>query len=331
MTNRLKLSHNFTLIFLYLCFSTAQVHAQQRFPTPKDAVLALARAADSEDPASFTPILGAHFTREVSSGDPQADRIGVQRLGTLMRQGYTLTVENPVTIIIKVGADGWPFPIPIAMTKAKDWVFNVEAGKETLLKRRIEKNEERAIKIADAYATAQKKYRSMSGNTTYASRLLSTTGRKDGLYWETGPDGIVSPLEALVDRVQNLGYRKQGSETPVLAGYHFRVLTAQGEYAPGKSRSYLDSQGNMTKGFGLFAYPTRYGVSGIMSFIVGTDGAVYQRDLGEGTDEIAAKVTQYDPDPSWNLIGGKIPVTAKKVRYIETGDGAYPFYSDYRP
>lgn len=317
-----------SLLFgVFFLFSTV-AEAQQLFATPKDAALALARAADSEDPAAFTALLGANFTREITSGDPQADRVGIQRLGTLMRQGYEIVSDNPYTFIVVIGADQWRFPLPIARTTAGQWVFNVKAGKDALLQRRIEKNEERVVTIADFYATAQNKYRSMTG--TYALKFSSTAGKKDGLYWETGSDGIVSPLEALVDRVQNLGYQRQGREEPIVAGYNFRVLTAQGEYAPGKTQSYFDAQGNMTKGFGLLAHPTRYGVSGKMSFIVGTDGAVYQRDLGERTDEITAKIKQYDPDPSWALIGGKIPVASRKVRYVETGGGAYPFYTDYR-
>ena len=314
------------LLSLLLHFMTTTAVAQQTFATPQEAADALSQAAESEDPASFTTLFGAPFTQEISSGDPQADRLGIQRLATLMRQGYELSPENPYKINLQVGADGWPFPLPIARTTKGEWGFNVQAGKEALLQRRIEKNEERAIKIAAFYATAQNQYKKMAG--VYAPKFQSSSNAKDGLYWETSSDGIVSPIEPLITRIANLGYQRQGRQNPILAGYTFRVLTAQGEYAPGKSQSYLDGDGRMTKGFGLIAYPSRYAVSGKMSFIVGKEGLVYQRDLGTRTEELGTKINRFDPDPSWAVIGGDIQGPPKKVKYINTDDGVYPFYND---
>lgn len=312
-------------ILVVLLLVAKESIAQQRFATPQDAASALADAADSEDPAAFTTLFGSNFTQSVSSGDPQADRLGIQRLGTLMRQGFRVLPQGRHGFI-EVGADKWRFPMRVTQTSAGDWAFNVEDGKNALLKRRVEKNEERALKIAEFYATAQKQYKTMTGH--YASKFQSTPGKKDGLYWETGLDGIASPLEPLVARAQNLGYQKQGKEAPILTGYVFRVLTAQGEYAPGKTQSYLDANGLMTKGFGLLAYPSRYGVSGKMSFLVGAEGIVYQRDFGERTEASVTRIKQYDPDPSWHMIGGETVVKPKTQKFINTSDGIYPFYTE---
>src|SRR5262249_14445578 len=154
---------------------------------------------------------------------------------------------------------------------------------------------------AQFYAAAQKQYFAMTGGY-YALKFLSSPKLKDGLYWELGPDGIASPLGPLVERAGNLGYDREGNDDneALLVGYFFRVLTAQGEYAPGKTLSYLGPNGMLTKGFGLIAYPSRYGVSGKMSFIVGKEGVVYSRNLGEKTVDFAKRTKRFDPDPSWH-------------------------------
>jgi len=317
-----------SLLSVVALFSAADAWAQQSFATAQEAADALAAAADTEDPAAFTALLGADFMQEVRSGDPQADHLGIVQLGTLMRQKYELRPQGRTRSLIEIGADKRLFPLPLGLTTAGTWTFDVATGKKALLERRIQKNEERALKIVEFYSTAQKQYQSMTG--AYASRFQSSRGAKDGLYWETGPDGIASPIAPLVERAENLGYQQHGNETPVLTGYIFRVLTAQGEYAPGKSKSYFDAAGNMTNGFGLVAYPARYGISGKMSFLVGTDGVVYQRDFGNRTEAAMTRIVRYDPDPTWHMIGGASARAPKKVKVTDTSYGIYPFYTETR-
>ena len=84
-------------------------------------------------------------------------------------------------------------------------------------------------------------------------------------------------------------------------GYLYRILTAQGGRASGGARSYL-VDGRMIGGFGLVAFPARYGASGIMTFIVDQDGMVYQRNLGEATAQIARKMRSFDPDATWRRV-----------------------------
>lgn len=306
--------------------------AQQRFATAEQAAEALLQAAESEDPAAFAPLFGADFARHVSSGDPQADRLGIQRLGTLMRQGYKLTPRGPRYIRLELGAEKWPFPLPVALMDDGAWTFDAEDGKKELLRRRIAANEKRAVEIAELYAAAQRQYYTMTKTTTgipsYAGKFLSSPGKKDGLYWDTGADGIASPLAKLVERAQNLGYEKRGQEKPLLMGYYYRVLTAQGEYAPGKTQSYLDAKGRMTKGFALLAYPSRYRISGTTSFLVGTAGLVYSRDLGEKTVALGERMKRFDPDPTWHPIAGGTPTSSRGTKVISTGDGTYPFTTD---
>ena len=60
--------------------------------------------------------------------------------------------------------------------------------------------------------------------------------------------------------------------------------------------------GRMTGGFALIAWPALFGTSGIMTFIVGPDGDVYQKDLGAKTASIAAGMTAFDPDLTWSRV-----------------------------
>jgi hypothetical protein len=59
------------------------------------------------------------------------------------------------------------------------------------------------------------------------------------------------------------------------------------------------SQGRMTKGFALIAWPATYGSSGIMTFIVGPDGRLLEKDLGEKTGSLVRTILVYDPDGGW--------------------------------
>src|SRR5262245_43295002 len=84
-------------------------------------------------------------------------------------------------------------------------------------------------------------------------------------------------------------------------GYHYRILTSQGAGAPGGRMSYV-ANGKMTRGFALIAYPVTYGWTGVMTFVVGSDGRVYQKDLGNETDQVAAAIASYDPDGTWKRV-----------------------------
>jgi hypothetical protein len=85
-------------------------------------------------------------------------------------------------------------------------------------------------------------------------------------------------------------------------GYFFRILKAQGPHAPGGRFDYVIN-GNMIAGFALIASPDKWGSSGVMTFIVNQQGRVYEKNLGEATAELAAAVKEYEPDPTWKLVG----------------------------
>src|SRR5262249_2224150 len=134
---------------------------------------------------------------------------------------------------------------------------------------------------------------------TYAQSVPSTPGKQDGLYWEAS-DHEVSPLGPLIASAAEEGYHvHEAGEPPApYHGYYFKILTSQGPHAPGGAKNYVND-GKMTGGFALVAWPADHGSSGIMTFLVGEQGVVFQKDLGDATADTAKTITAYDPDESW--------------------------------
>ena len=212
--------------------------------------------------------------------------------------------------ILLIGTEKWPFPIQI-VKKGDTWLFDTEAGREEILNRRIGRNELLAIKACRAYVEAQQEYYNMpepDGDQIpkYAQHMISSPGRRDGLYWPTAAGEKESPLGPLVAKAKEEGYmqkRKAGEKGPrPFHGYYFRILKRQGPSAAGGKFDYIIN-GNMVAGHAMVAYPARWGVSGVMTFIVNQRGRVYQKNLGPKTAEIARKMKEYNPDQTWKLTG----------------------------
>jgi hypothetical protein len=191
--------------------------------------------------------------------------------------------------------------------KSGAWQFDAVSGRREVLLRRIGRNELAAIQTALAYVDAQNDYASMNPEgskvDTYAQRIVSSPGKKDGLYWPAAANEPQSPLGEAFATATIQGYRPGGDQIPY-HGYYYKVLTEQGPNAPGGAMSYV-VKGNMIGGFGLLAYPAEYGNSGVMSFMVNHAGVVLQRDLGPNTERIALRMTAFDPDPSWRQVDPK--------------------------
>jgi hypothetical protein len=271
---------------------------EQHFSTPKAAVDAMEAACRANDEPRLLAIFGEAAKPMVSTGDPAADRERCDKFTEAAHRMTRFDPKGPDTLQLVVGFDDWPFPIPL-VKDAQGWRFDTAAGMQEIVRRRVGANEIEAIVACRTYVLAQQEYAAGSrrGATVYAQQLVGAPGRKDGLRWPpvgTG-GGSVDPAVIRADAVQG----ERGAAT--WRGYHFRILTAQGGGAPGGKRSYV-VHGKMTGGFALVAYPVVYGASGIKSFLVGPDGQVYEKDLGEKTGEIAAAITSYDRDSTWKRV-----------------------------
>jgi hypothetical protein len=274
---------------------------EQLFASPDVAIKALQAAAEAKDQAALLSIFGPEFS-ELSTGDKVQDGNNAQRFAVAMAQSCNQVKEGDDRITLEVGTNNWPYPIPLVRAEGK-WHFDTAAGKEEIINRHIGKDELCAIGVCRAYVTAQRQYASdVGGGVNYAQHFKSTPGKKDGLYWLTVENEPASPFGPLVAEAHAEGYGgHRGAGPHPFHGYYFRILTRQGEAAPGGKLDYM-SRGNLTGGFALVAYPEHWDQSGIMTFIVNQDGKVYQRNLAEKTPRIAREMKEYNPDSDWTLV-----------------------------
>jgi hypothetical protein len=277
---------------------------QQSFPSPEAGVQALLDAAKNNDTKAMLQIFGPEAQSLISTGDPVSDRARRARFVQAYEEEHTLVQSGDTKAMLQIGKDAWPFPIPL-VKDSTSWHFDSKEGKEELLNRRIGRNELDVIQVCLAYVDAQREYYIRNPRRVallqYATKFMSTKGKRDGLYWETKADEPPSPLGPLLVRARGEGYNpKAGKPTPY-HGYYYKMLTGQGPKAPGGAYDYV-VRGQMIGGFAMVAYPAQYGSSGIMTFIVNHEGVVYQKDLGPRTAALAKSMTKFNPDETWKKL-----------------------------
>jgi len=286
------------------CAAGTTGHATTRqtiFRTPEKAVQAISDLAGTGDVERGEEIFGAGGVELLRSGDDVADRQGALKAKEAIAEKVTFEDLDSKTKIVVIGKQAWQFPIPLVRARG-GWRFDTEAGREEMSNRRIGRNELSTIATLHAIVDAQKEYfdARYGGKTKcYAKQVISSEGKRDGLYWPTAAGEKQSPLGPLIGEATAEGYSKHGAEPVPYHGYYYRPLTAQGRNAPGGAKSYLDAKGLQTQGFAILAWPAKHGSSGVMTFIVGKQGLVFQKDLGAGTSSAAAGIKAYDPDDSW--------------------------------
>jgi hypothetical protein len=287
----------------------SQQSQQRTFASPEEGVAALVDALRKDDKSALEAVLGPGSDDVISSGDPVADKNAKDAFLMDYDAKSTLVPVNDTTRSLHVGQSDWPLPIPI-VRREDMWSFDLDAGRDELLSRRIGRNEANTVEAALAYVDAQREYasedRDGDGILEYAQLFGSTDGIKNGLYWPAQPGEPESPLGRFFADAQSEGYFQAADAQGNIAdpppapyyGYRYLILTAQGPSARGGAYDYIADE-HMIGGFALIAYPVEYGDSGVMTFIVNHDGVVYQKDLGPDSADIAAAVTQFDPDSSW--------------------------------
>ena len=290
---------------LALALLTSASQAQQAYPTPEDAVAALAAAVKSGTKTAILKVLGNSAEDVVESGDEVADAETRQRFLSAYDVRHSIKAEGNKKAVLILGADDFPFPIPLVNSK-RGWEFDTDQGRIEILYRRIGRNELDAIQTCLAFVDAENEYADKDrgdGAGVYAQRIVSTPGRKDGLFWRDDRDP--SPLGELAAQASAEGYKVDGQGAPY-HGYYFRILKGQGSDAPGGAFNYV-VKGKMIGGFAMIAYPAEYGNSGVMTFLVNHAGTVNQKDLGNRTEAIARRVTLFDPDQTWKKVDAAKP------------------------
>ncbi len=291
------------LLFLLITpYLLAQQGNEKTFNSPGDAVLALYNAVKSNDSQAISAILGSNSGPIIHTGDDVADKKMGADFIRRYEQMHRVVIEPDQTVTLYIGADNWPMPIPLVKNNNGAWYFDTETGKQEILYRRVGRNENDAIETLYALVDAQRDYASTThdGDKTkhYATKFISSEGKHDGLYWKTSDNENPSPIGPVLVSASSEGYNlKQGQQAP-FHGYYYRLLTKQGAAAKGGARDYMVN-GQLTRGFAFVAYPAEYRNSGVMTFIVNQDGIVYEKDLGQDTDKLAAAMSAFDPDGTW--------------------------------
>lgn len=258
-------------------------------PTPLVAAEALVDGVARHDDDVIKAVLGRDYAKYLPRDSTDEE---ITAFLEAWAKSHRIVAAGADKAWVEVGTNGWTLPIPLVRVAA-GWQFDAKAAKDEIVTRRIGRNELAAIEVALAYTDAQEEYaerdRNGGGVKEYAAKLLSSPGKRDGLYWPALPGEPASPLGPIA---------AQAKPGAAFHGYVYRILTGQGRDAPGGAKSYVKA-GRLTEGYALVAWPAKYGDTGVMTFIVNQDGVVYQKDLGVRTAALARAMSAYNPDPSW--------------------------------
>ena len=277
---------------------------QKSFESADAAVSALVDAVRKSDRAELASILGPGSDDLLSSGDAVADSVALTSFLARYDAKHELVEGSPDNLVLQVGDDDWPLPIPIVRREGK-WILDGAAGADEIVKRRIGGNELETIDVMHGYVAAQTEYASSSHDGvpagTFAQMIKSSPGKHDGLYWEVTGKEKESPAGPMLADATAQGYAGAAAKGAPYHGYLFKPLTAQGDDAEGGAKNYI-VDGKLVGGFGLVAWPANYGGSGVMTFVVNQEGVVWQKDLGEATGTVAQAMSEFDPDSTWTPI-----------------------------
>jgi hypothetical protein len=247
----------------------AQQPSQPTFQSTAEASQNLFQAVQSNNEAAIANILGGP-TELTSSRDAGQDKLDREMFVRKYQEMHRLGRESDGSVTLYIGAENWPFPIPL-IEKNGAWLFDSDGGKEEVLFRRIGENEITAIEICHELVAAEKQF----------------------LAKPNAADQADSPLASLVSRATS---ESTNGDPVLIHGYYFRGLAAQLKGGTGQGTS-----GNTAGGFGFIAYPADYRSSGVLTFIVTGRDVVYEKDLGANTSELARAMASFHKDATWRV------------------------------
>ena len=291
--------------FVFLLHASNSAAQQQAaFDTADAAVAALIQALEKNDKAMLGTLLGPDSEDIFSSGDEVADANALADFLALYQEGHALVADGNDAVVLQVGSNDWPMPVPIVKRDGK-WYLDGAAGVDEIVYRRIGRNELGAIAVSRGFVDAQMDYAAdgHDGNPPglFAAKLRSDPGQQNGLYWPSVQGEPQSPIGAAVAKAAAEGYRSVAGKRLPYHGYYYRMLYGQGPAAAGGEADYY-VDGVLAQGVALIAWPAEYGVSGVMTFMVNHDGNVFQKDLGEDTAKAADSIEVFDPDSTWSKV-----------------------------
>jgi hypothetical protein len=252
--------------------SFAQEPAQQTFPTAEAASDALFLAAQSGNEQVLVHIL-AGDKELVSSGDEAEDKIDREQFAQKYRQMHRLVRESDGTTLLYIGAENWPFPVPL-VSRATVWYFDAKAGAQEIRFRRLGENEYTAIDTCHALVESSKQ---PASNTTEVDRVAQYAR---------------SLIKAEPAQISSTPSNREEIAGP-FHGYYFRILTSQQKSGNGSD--------GKTGGLTVVAYPAAYRSSGVMTFIVTQNDVVYETDLGPSTADVVKAMTSWKRTSNWHV------------------------------
>jgi hypothetical protein len=276
------------------------------FPTPEDATKAFVSALQAKDRDALLTIFGPESEDLIGSGDPEADAEAREEFLAEYGTFNQIVPAGDNRVVLEVGRSLWVFPV--AMTKSDaGWSFDAAGARDEILARRIGMNELDVIELMQRAAAVQAAFRQTDydgdGVMEFAASILSTPGQRDGLYWPPEDGTPESPIGAFMAQASADGVNIDGVDQAPLPylGYFFRILTRQGESAPGGAYDYMVG-GNMVAGHALLAYPAEPGETGVMSFMMGENGQIYEANLGDATLDVAGAIDSFNPGEGWTKL-----------------------------
>jgi hypothetical protein len=291
---------------LLSCSRNTSSSVPRTFAKPEDAVTALSEAAKAKDLQEVLAIFGPEGKDLIDSSDVATARRNREIFTVAVKERWQLVDQGTGTKMLVIGNEQWPFPVPLVQV-GNVWRFDTAAGKEEVIARRIGRNEIAAIRISKTYVAAQRLYaeKGHDGRRAglYARVFRSESGKQNGLYWPVAPHQKRSPLGDLVARAAEEGtpIGQAGQAPSPFHGYLFKILTAQGDAAPGGAKDYIVN-GELSGGFALIAWPAEYDVTGVMTFLVNQSGVVHEKDLGAATPATVLATVAYNPDSTWEKV-----------------------------
>jgi len=298
-------------ILLAILVSACSKPSQEVFDSPEAAIQTVAGLIGHGTVEQVEQVFGPGSADMFRSGDEETDRKDFDRVKRMIEDKVAFEEIDEATTIALLGEDAWPWPIPL-VKEGEGWRFDSVKGNEELQNRRVGRNELWTLTALHELVEMQREYRSESRDgkpLAYARKLRSSEGKHDGLYWPVEDGSELSPAgEILADS------EPRKNKPRAFHGYFYRMLTSRGKDAPGGEMDYVDENGQLSRGFAAIAWPSKYGNSGIMTFLVSNHGLVFQKDLGSKTDELVEQISTYNPDPSWALTDDSMLTTLEELQ-----------------